>query len=383
MVDEFYPFEIDTSRFTKSVKKVVDVHCQFAVSPNCPGIRTIQYASARKSIVNNDDKYKCRDCSNFLSRKFDDNLTIDTIDTTNMTNMTNTTNTTDTEFYPFEIDTSELTYASRQVVTVHCEFGTSPKCYGEVERQYSSVYRTMAKNDGKYICLACSRLLKGRNNNPSCKYKTLDVTLMKNIDSEEKAYFLGWTASDGHISKATISLHIHKKDIKIIETLRDFICKEIPLIYREEGKYVGFCINSIQMATDMARHLKIKPGKKSAIVGFPDLETDKLTWSFIRGVFDGDGSLTPLAGNDNKRECGIASISDPMKIGIKEFMSKFDIYCHISPPKIMFSGLNSLNFLKGIYANAKENFSLERKFARYQKHLKWLPKKDQPKNHIK
>uniref|UniRef100_A0A6C0JS51 DOD-type homing endonuclease domain-containing protein n=1 Tax=viral metagenome TaxID=1070528 RepID=A0A6C0JS51_9ZZZZ len=368
MTNEFYPFEIDVSEFARRSKKIVTVHCQFAVAPTCPGVRTIQYDSARKSIENNDGKYKCRFCSTFLQRVSNDNK------------FDNITTNTDNEFFPFEIDVSELTYGSNKRVNVHCEFAVSPICSGIRTIQYRSVRKSMLKYDGKYKCSTCVNFLSRGRNHSSCKYKTVDDSLMKNIDSEEKAYFLGWIASDGYINKEYISIKIHKNDIKMIETLRDFICKELPLFYRTSGENcVGFKINSKEMVEDMCRHLKIKPGKKSRTVGFPDLDSDKLTLAFIRGLFDGDGTLTPLAGNNNQRACSIASISETMKKSIKIFFSKFDIYCYISPDKVNFCGVNSLNFLKGIYTNAKPHLVLARKFARYQLHLKWLPKKDQSK----
>ena len=280
------------------------------------------------------------------------------------------------EFYPFEIDVSEYAKWSMKLVTVHCQFAVSPTCPGVKTTIYKSIRITMENNDGKYICQGCSRFMKGSGRNaPACKYKTLDDNLMKNIDSEEKAYFLGWIASDGHVNKRFVAINIHKKDIKIIETLRDFFCKELPLVHMRD-KYVGLKISSKQIAQDICRHLKIKPGNKSLTVAFPDLATDDLKWAFLRGLFDGDGYLSLLNETNNDRLCNIASISEGMKKSIQDFVAQFDIKSNkIAPKVITFSGPHSLNFLLGIYANANPNLVLERKFARYQLHVNWQSKK--------
>src|SRR5690348_14894045 len=135
------------------------------------------------------------------------------------------------EFYPFEIDTTDLTYGSGKRVNVHCGSNVSPICLGVKELAYNRALKALAKNDGTYICRNCTMFLQRGRNHPCCKYKTLDDNLMKTIDSEEKAYFLGWIASDGFIGKTIVTITIHKKDNKIIEILRDIVCKELPIKY--------------------------------------------------------------------------------------------------------------------------------------------------------
>lgn len=95
-------------------------------------------------------------------------------------------------------DTSGLSRGSHKQVSVVCDFQESKSCLVNVTRSYRDARDNMDRNNGSYICFQCSRFMKysGRNN-PNCKYKALDDHLMDVIDSEVKAYLLGWIASDG------------------------------------------------------------------------------------------------------------------------------------------------------------------------------------------
>ena len=60
------------------------------------------------------------------------------------------------------------------------------------------------------------------------KYNT-DRTFFNKIDTHDKAYLLGWIASDGHISKYEFSIKLSYKDKFMVEKLRDIINKNIPI----------------------------------------------------------------------------------------------------------------------------------------------------------
>jgi len=142
------------------------------------------------------------------------------------------------------------------------------------------------------ICRFCSL---HRINNSNTKY-LFDDCFFEHIDSPEKAYLLGWIASDGSIRYSGFIIKIHKKDLKILEKLRDIICKKLPINeYRENMVEITIASQKI-IAADLTKHLKLpfskdSSYKKSNIVQFPDLETEELKWHFLRGYVDGDGSI--------------------------------------------------------------------------------------------
>ena len=138
----------------------------------------------------------------------------------------------------------------------------------------------MENNGGSFICLQCSRHLKSSgSHNPNSKYH-FDHEMFKSIDTEEKAYLLGWIASDGHISKSSwsIKIEIQDTDIRCLETLKDIVCEEIPIVHIKNN--IRIEIHSKTMCLDICKLLSIKRGKKSNTVNFPNLNNQELTWAF-------------------------------------------------------------------------------------------------------
>ena len=67
---------------------------------------------------------------------------------------------------------------------------------------------------------------------------------LENIDTEHKAYLLGWIAGCGIIVENQIGIESNEKDIDIIEILRDMVSHEIPI-----SKYGNLLLNTdIQVA---------------------------------------------------------------------------------------------------------------------------------------
>jgi len=187
----------------------------------------------------------------------------------------------------------------------------------------------------------------------------------KNIDSEEKAYILGFIAADGSICESIIQIYINKKDISLIEKIRNIICDSLP-INKKDNNLVGISLSSKEMIKDVCRHLKINCGKKSEIVDFPEIEDDFII-HFIRGVMDGDGYIRTTDGRDSP-ECGITNKSDKLLYGIQ---SKINIESHKINDKLLFYGINALDFLSLLYDNA--SIYLDRKFYRYLDWASYLP----------
>ena len=106
--------------------------------------------------------------------------------------------------------------------------------------------------------------------------------------SPKMAYVLGLIATDGCISKSgTISLRINDKDL--LEKVRVAMDSShaIKNYAQQEGLYT-FNFAREKMVADLGG-LGILP-KKSLNISFPDVP-DAFLSDFIRGVFDGDGSV--------------------------------------------------------------------------------------------
>lgn len=144
------------------------------------------------------------------------------------------------------------------------------------------------------------------------------------IDTEDKAYFLGFLFADGcNISNAeAISLALEETDKEILEQFSRLISSDYPLKYlnareiknKKTGKtYISkpqylFRITSKNLSQQLTK-LGCVP-RKSLILQFPteDQVSEHLIRHFIRGYFDGDGSFT-LRKRNNRKDCVTLSTS--------------------------------------------------------------------------
>ena len=245
-------------------------------------------------------------------------------------------------------------------------------CRGEWSIPMRLANETRANNDGRIICLPCSRRLKssGRSN-PNATYN-LDDSYFESITTEAQAYLLGWFASDGAIRKGSISLFVHSKDATTLTALRNELCRELP-IRSKKPALVGFTVSSQRLVRDVCRLLDIVPGKKSHTVGFPMLSDEVLQWAFLRGLFDGDGSITSIrAALKRKRwpapRCNLVSNSPRLLDAVAAFCK---VPAYRGRDVLEWGGANALDFLGRLYKNA--TIALSRKRDLYLDWCCWTP----------
>lgn len=210
----------------------------------------------------------------------------------------------------------------------------------------------------------CSNRLKSQyylgQNNPNFQYKK-NENLFEAIDDEFKAYILGFIASDGCLFGNRIVITIHKKDIDILEKIRNYICKDIPIKRFIKKNQVSLTISSKKMVEDINKLLDIpKDIKKSNIVKYPfNMIYHK---DFIRGFFDGDGHINdPTKNKKTYLQCGITSNSSDLLDSIK---TQVNIQGYRGKDKLEWSCNKGLDFLDYIYYNS--NIYLDRKYNLYQ-----------------
>lgn len=128
-----------------------------------------------------------------------------------------------------------------------------------------------------------------------------DFNYFKNINTPEKAYWLGFIYADGCVYKRNnheglLSITLKNTDDEIIKMFKNDIKSENPIIYgkckRENNKYtyyVNFTIVSEIMFNDLYL-LGCRPNKSINLNKLPTIDK-KLMSHFIRGFFDGDGSI--------------------------------------------------------------------------------------------
>lgn len=130
------------------------------------------------------------------------------------------------------------------------------------------------------------------NNKYSGTRKFKNSRLFKNIDSQEKAYWLGFLMADGNIGSDDyrIKLALAKKDKNHVQKFKDFIGLENGLYYNDKQRSYTYGFRSEVMRDDLIL-LGCTPLKTSTLE-FPDNTQvpEKYMRHLIRGYMDGDGS---------------------------------------------------------------------------------------------
>jgi len=121
---------------------------------------------------------------------------------------------------------------------------------------------------------------------------TCNHKFFKTIDSEEKAYWLGFISADGCISdKNELIIGLSGKDIKHLETFKKYLGSAHPLkqyMSKYDTPMVSISIGSKELCTDLSVYGVVP--RKTHILKFPKL-SDKLIHHYMRGYVDGDGGF--------------------------------------------------------------------------------------------
>lgn len=182
------------------------------------------------------------------------------------------------------------------------------------------------------------------------------------IDTEEKAYWLGFLAADGCITTGhRVVLDLAVKDKNHLYKLKHALQAEQNVSANQEHASCSFTIRSAQMVEDLAKH-GVHP-RKTHTTFAPELASF-LQSHYWRGVFDGDGCIF-LA---NKSLC---------LVGNFQILSGFRDFCATVYPTLRstvrsketifqysMKGEGALSVLDAMYAHA--TVSLDRKFEIYQ-----------------
>lgn len=156
------------------------------------------------------------------------------------------------------------------------------------------------------------------------KYE-IDEYFFEKIDTEEKAYVLGFLYADGCVSSRGNSFRfiLHSKDIDILEKIRDLIFINKDKEINKDTKYISLEVFSEKIKQDLISHGCV-PAKTFKLTKLPELPKE-LYRHFLRGFFDGDGSLRVNYESENVR----ATFTGYIKFlkSIKEFLiKKIDVY---------------------------------------------------------
>lgn len=123
-----------------------------------------------------------------------------------------------------------------------------------------------------------------------------------NIDTEEKAYWAGFIAADGNIRKDFLKMRIELniQDYNHLEKFKQSIQGDNPIkeLIRPKNHSCYIDINCKDLCLDLNK-IGITPKKSLTLDINFNLIKEDLRHHFIRGYFDGDGSINNYTRNEH------------------------------------------------------------------------------------
>lgn len=209
---------------------------------------------------------------------------------------------------------------SKETVKKAVEEHMNGKLMKDIEKEYGFnhgvVYSYMHKHDIEY------KNEHGRKN-------FFNQSYFHNIDNEHKAYWLGFIYADGTITNTgsgntkvnRMSINISNRDVELLHE----ICKDIEYknpkikVYTPCESTYGTSLmarvdfTSVKLCADL-QSWGVRPNKTGTLSILPDIP-EELIRHFIRGFFDGDGSVV------GKPHCSFSIIGDaPFLIEIQKIL---------------------------------------------------------------
>jgi hypothetical protein len=189
------------------------------------------------------------------------------------------------------------------------------------------------------------------------------------------SYVLGWLYSDGNITKdlRTARLHLQKKDVTILKKIKCVMNSNQPIYYNA---------NAVELKLHSTLMVKTLRGlgcveRKSKKITFPKNIPKRYHRAFIRGYFDGDGSImfnkpntikVNFSGNRKFIEQLNKIINADVCIPIAKLIENRKKE-HSSVWMIYFYGDNARKLCKWMYQDSNRLY-LNRKHDRYIRHLR-------------
>lgn len=212
--------------------------------------------------------------------------------------------------------------------------------------------------------------------------KYFDEFFFDIIDTEEKAYWLGFIYADGYLAKpSTIGIELKSTDKNHLEKFKQSLHSEHDVkIYTKKSTFGAqencrFSFASQHMFGILLNYFQHVNKTYEGCI--PILQNEQLQWHLIRGFFDGDGSLTGKPKDDEHVfRPSVSFIGTQETLTFIQNFSGFDwSWSQRNPDKLVndyqinIGRVNDcLSFLNNMYKDA--TIYLDRKYILYQSLLK-------------
>lgn len=265
---------------------------------------------------------------------------------------------------------SDLTQEQKEEIYSLYKQGYSSVKIGEIFNKSASCIMGYIKRAG----------IKSRSNKENSRVYNLDHDFFESIDSEEKAYWLGFIYADGYVTGTNkVGITLSSEDENHLLKFKEAIKATYPVNTYEikHGYKPGNYCSRILVTSEKMRSDLIKHGcfcNKTNIITAPNIDK-RLSKHFIRGYLDGDGCITSTKRSESKsaeyavKILGTDSLLDYIKEYIfNETQIVIGKYYKRRPEHIVSSlelkgNIQVKKFLDSIYEES--NIHLDRKYDKY------------------
>ena len=255
------------------------------------------------------------------------------------------------------------------------------KMYVEDKVGCTTISRVIHKNE----CTIASYIAKNigcRTRSEAARKYSCNSDFFETIDTEEKAYWLGFMYADGYVSSAgvynhgTVGISLNLCDYEHLEKFKKSMSATYPIkTYKSKNSYNSSCeycrllIHNQKLYNDAIKQGIVE--HKTNILTQPKITNENLVKDFIRGYFDGDGCVSKNT-KRNTYAIKILGTEDILNY-IKEFIHKNNIaqikryYKRKNSQTVSsleFAGNNQTKRFLDIIYN-KSTIYLDRKYKRY------------------
>ena len=177
----------------------------------------------------------------------------------------------------------------------------------------------------KFPSSSITRIIK-ENHLEYLIHKQFNINIFQNIDTSEKAYWLGFIYADGYVDKYGLSIALSEKDkahlykfSQFMQCYEDYIYEKITKNRDKEYKSYRIDLYNSTLALDL-KNLGLY-SNKSLTITFPNetILPKQYIYDFIRGYFDGDGCIMTSETSKHKLQISIIG-SKPFIESLKNFI---------------------------------------------------------------
>lgn len=239
----------------------------------------------------------------------------------------------------------------------------------EIKRKYKTSWETISKICTEVGVWNQEERLSYQQAKSSYNQRNVKNNPFEDLDNRDVQYWLGMLATDGALSNNRITLSLDSKDDQHIMKFKSFINCNLPVKYIRNKKYnSSMCAFQFRSKPvfDYLHSIGITVNKSFTL----DLKIP-ITWDLLRGIIDGDGSITIFKSKKGKSFCAIdiSTVSKKFAFQLHDFINDNNINC-----KLYFYGnqyiitvrnfTNCKMLVEKLYNNA--DTYLERKYLKAQ-----------------